>query len=209
MIGAFVLAGGASSRMGRDKALLPLNGRPLIEHALHKLRALGLSPRIVGSRPDLASFAPVIPDSVAHAGPLGGIQAALAASDTEMNLFLAVDLPLLPVSFLRWILDRAATTQALATVPLLQGRPQPLCAVYSRALLPHIHRSLTAGNARVMHAVTSAALAEAQPIDSFNVESVATAQAWPQPLPLHWWFQNINPPADLESLTLEHFARIE
>lgn len=203
---AFVLAGGASTRMGRDKALLLLNDRPLIEHALDKLRALGLAPRIVGSRPDLASFAPVIPDNFAHTGPLGGIQAALAITSTEQNLFLAVDLPVLPAFFLQWTAARAAITTALATIPLLQGRPQPLCAVYSRALLPHIQASLAAGDAKVTHAVESAARATHASIDFFNVESVASAQCWPQPFQLHLWFQNINTPADLEKLeTAIHF----
>lgn len=209
MTSAFVLAGGASSRMGRDKALLEIDGQPLIQHALGKLRALGFEPRIVGARPDLASFAPVVPDNFPHSGPLGGIQAALAVSNTQQNLFLAVDLPLLPVAFLRWLIDRAALTQALATIPLLQGRPQPLCAVYSRTLLPYTQSALKSADAKVIHAIDSAARATGQPIDTFDVESVASAQAWPQPLPLHWWFQNINTPDDFERLTLEHFAGFE
>ena len=206
---AFVLAGGASSRMGRDKALLPLHGKPLIQHALAKLDTIGFAPRIVGSRPDLASFASIVPDNFPQSGPLGGIEAALAASEADQNIVLAVDLPLLPPSFLRWIADRAALTNALATIPLLQGRPQPLCAVYSRALLPRVRTALAAGRAKVMHAVEAAAAALDAPIDAFDVESVASAQSWPQRLPLHRWFQNINTPADLESLTLEHFASIE
>jgi molybdenum cofactor guanylyltransferase len=195
--------------MGRDKALLHLDGQPLILHALKKFRSLGLAPRIVGSRPDLASFAPLVPDNFPNAGPLGGIEAALAVSDTEQNLFLAVDLPLLPASFLQWLADRAALTNALATVPLLQGRPQPLCAVYSRALLPYIRSALTSGHAKVMHVIESAVDSLHAPINIFNVESVASAQAWQQILPLHRWFQNINTPSDLENLTLEHFAGIE
>lgn len=206
---AFVLAGGASSRMGRDKALLELYGQPLVEHALSKLRALGFAPCIVGSRPDLAAFAPVVPDNFPHAGPLCGIEAALAVSDAEQNLILAVDLPLVPVPFLRWIADRADLSNALATIPLVQGRPQPLCAVYSRALLVHIRSLLAAGRAKVMHAVESAAGAIHTPIDTFNVESINAAQSWPQPVPLHRWFQNINTSADLDNLTLEHFAGIE
>ena len=206
---AFVLAGGASSRMGRDKALLELHGRPLIRHALDKLNAIGFKPRIVGSRPDLATFAPIVFDNFPQCGPLGGIEAALAASDAAQSLILAVDLPLLPAPFLRWIANRAALTNALATVPLLHGRPQPLCAIYSRALLPHIRAALTAGDFKIMHAVESAAAALCAPIDALHVESVASAQSWPQPIPLHRWFQNINTPSDLQSLALEHFAGIE
>lgn len=206
---AFVLAGGASSRMGRDKALLELHGQPLIRHALAKLNTIGFMPRIVGSRPDLTSLATVVADNFPQSGPLGGIEAALAASDTDQNLVIAVDLPLLPASFLHWIADRAALTNALATIPFLQGRPQPLCATYNRALLPHVRAALTVGNFKIMHAIQSAAAHLHTSIDAFHVESVAAAQSWPQAVPLHRWFQNINTPADLESLVLEHFAGIE
>jgi molybdenum cofactor guanylyltransferase len=207
-VNAFVLAGGRSTRMGRDKALLELNNRPLIEHAIGKLRALGLSPQIVGSRPDLASYATILPDNYPDTGPLGGIEAALAATNTELNLFLPVDLPYLPVEFLRWLIERAATTQALATIPRLQGRPQPLCAVYSKALLPHVRSALAAGNAKVMHAIEHAESACGQRIDSFNTETIAAAQSWEQSIPLRLWFENINTPADFEKAALEQFSRI-
>lgn len=193
---AFVLAGGQSTRMGRDKALLELNGHPLIEHALGKLRELGYSPRILGTRPDLARFAPVIADNFSRAGPLGGIEAALAISDAEQNLFLPVDSPWIPVNFLRWMVDRAGCTAALATVPRLQARPQPLCAVYSRAMLPHVRAALAEDDAKVMRAVERASAATGLPIDGFDLESIAAAQSWPQPIPLHRWFQNLNTPAD-------------
>lgn len=205
---AFVLAGGQSTRMGRDKAMLALGGRPLIEHALDKLRALGFSPRIAGSRSDLAAFAAVIPDRHPQAGPLGGIEAALAASDTEQNFFLPVDLPWLPLEFLRWMIDRANGTEALATIPRLQGRPQPLCAAYSKALLPYAQAALVADDAKVMRAVEQAANATGLRIDSFDVETVAAAQSWKQPLPLHRWFENINTPADFKKAALEQTARI-
>lgn len=194
--------------MGQDKALLLLHGRPLIEYALEKLRALNFSPRIVGSRPDLAAYAPIIPDTHPHAGPLGGIQAALAVTDEEQNLFLPVDLPLLPVQFIRWLIERAELTRALATIPHLLGRPQPLCAVYSNALLPHLNAALAAGEAKVMLAVERAALATGARIDSFDAEVLAASQFWAQPLPLHRWFLNLNTPADLENSALEQSARI-
>jgi molybdenum cofactor guanylyltransferase len=207
-VNAFVLAGGQSTRMGRDKALLDLNGSPLIVRALEKLRLLGFSPRIVGSRPDLASFAPVIPDIHPHSGPLGGIEAALAASDTEQNLFLPVDLPLVLAELLRWMIRRAELTSALATIPRFQGCLQPLCAVYSKVLLPHASAAIASGNAKVTRAIESAANATRMRIDSFDVESIAVAQSWQQPTPLHRWFENVNTPADFDKAALEQSARI-
>lgn len=203
---AFVLAGGQSTRMGRDKALLELGGSPLIEHALEKLRALGFSPRVAGSRPDLAWFAPVVADNYFQQGPLSGIEAALVASDAEQNLFLPVDLPRLPVEFLRWMMDRAGQTCALATVPRLQGLPQPLCAVYSRAMLPHIRAALAEEDTKVTRAVERASVATGLRVDGFDVESVAAAQGWPQPLYL--WFHNLNTPADFNHVALEQLPPI-
>ena len=82
---AFVLAGGQSARMGRDKALIEFRGRPLIEHALDKLRALGFAPRIVGSREDLSAFAPVIPDNYTALGPLAGINGTRRAASRRAS----------------------------------------------------------------------------------------------------------------------------
>jgi molybdopterin-guanine dinucleotide biosynthesis protein A len=202
-VNAFVLAGGQSTRMGRDKALLELHGRPLIEYALEKLRALNFSPYIIGPRPDLAAFAPVIPDIHRNAGPLGGIEAALHATDAEQNLFVPVDLPLLPIEFLRWMIDRVKRTNAAATIPRLQAQPQPLCAIYSKGLLPHAQAALAAGDNKVMHAVKRAA-----DLDSFDMESIAASQSWTHPIPLHRWFHNLNTPPDLEKAALEQLPRI-
>src|SRR5580693_7445618 len=120
----FILAGGLSSRMGSDKALLEIDGRPLIAHALDLLSAVTPAPRICGSRPDLAPFADVIPDNFPNSGPLGGIEAALSASTTDLNLFLPVDLPNLPIEFLRVLVARAEDSNAVATIPTLAGLPQ-------------------------------------------------------------------------------------
>jgi molybdenum cofactor guanylyltransferase len=212
-VNAFILAGGQSTRMGFDKALLQFRGRPLIEHALAKLRNLGFSPRIAGNRPDLAEYASIIPDNYPGSGPLAGIEAALAAGNDDLSLFLPIDLPLLPVEFLRWLTARALQTSALATIPRSQGRPQPLCAVYQRALLPYARSALAAGNPKVMRAVEHGASESGLKIDLFDVETVAaslnaTADWSPAPL-VHRWFHNLNTPADLEFGALEESPHIQ
>jgi molybdopterin-guanine dinucleotide biosynthesis protein A len=192
----FVLAGGRSTRMGSDKALLRYAGRPLIEHAVESLKAVGLEPYIVGVRPDLATYAPVIEDLHPGCGPLGGIEAALAASDSEWNLFLPVDLPLLPQVFLRYLIERSGITGASATIPTLAGKTDPLCAVYRSDLLAGIQKSLEAGDYKVMRCVENAA--GPAKVDRFSVEAVAaTRDEWPMNLPLRHWFHNLNTPADL------------
>jgi molybdopterin-guanine dinucleotide biosynthesis protein A len=189
----FVLAGGRSSRMGRDKALLSHAGRPLVAHAVSLLRTAGLEPHILGSRPDLAQYAPVIEDLHPGCGPLGGIEAALTASNSEWNAFVSVDVPLLPAFFLRYLCERAAITGAAATVPTVGGRLNPLCAVYHRSLLPDIKQRIEAGDYKVMHVIEDHTNS-----DVFIVESVAAARDdWPVAPPLHRWFQNLNTPEDM------------
>lgn len=188
--------------MGRDKALLDVDGRPLVERTVEMLRGLELNPRICGSRPDLAGFAEVVPDNFPLCGPLGGIEAALAASDSELNLFVPVDLPGLPRGFLQWMMARAETSQAVATIPRYGDRVQPLCAVYSRRLRDGLRRPLVAGNYKVMAAVREAAAALGEGVDEFDMESVASTgpEEWPLLPPLGEWFRNINTPADYEQL---------
>lgn len=195
---AFVLAGGQSTRMGRDKALLMLDGGTLIEHMLNKLRTVGLTPRICGSRPDLARFAEVVPDNFVQSGPLAGIEAALAVSDSDLNLFVPVDLPGIPPEFLVWLMARAETSHAVATIPRFSDRLQPLCAVYSRRLPEGLQQSLGAGHRKVMDGIRASATALGESIDAFDMECVAaTAPAeWPLRPPLAEWFRNINTPAD-------------
>jgi molybdopterin-guanine dinucleotide biosynthesis protein A len=212
-VNAFVLAGGQSTRMGRDKALLPFAGRALVEHMLDRLRSLDLEPCICGSRPDLARFAQVIPDETAHRGPLSGLCAALAVSDSDLNLFVPVDLPMIPPGFLRWLRARAETSQALATIPRYGGRPQPLCAVYSRRLREGLHNFLAEGNFKVMTAIQGSVASLGEPIDAFDVESVASTSpaGWPQDALLTNWFRNVNTLADYDALRqrLEQMAVIQ
>ena len=199
----FVLAGGRSTRMGQDKALLQVGGRSLLDLALDKLRSIGVAaPRIAAARSDLSSYAPVVPDLHPGFGPLSGIEAALAATTQPLNLFLPVDMPLLPARFLNWMLQRAQITGAWVTVPRINGSPQPLCAVYHRDLLRPITAALLAGNYKVVPVVT-AAEGESQAVDVFDTERLASSH--PElfafsPLPLYRWFHNCNLPEDMAGI---------
>jgi molybdopterin-guanine dinucleotide biosynthesis protein A len=182
--------------MGTDKALLHYAGRPLIAHAVDLLKDSGVEPRIVGTRSDLAVYAPIVEDLHPRCGPLGGIEAALASSSSEWNLFLPVDLPLVPAIFLKYLIERARITGAAATIPTLAGEPEPLCAVYRRDLLAGVRESLEVGSYKVMHCIMNSA--QTSDIDIFSVEEVAaTRDDWPLKPWLQKWFQNMNTPADL------------
>jgi len=133
-LSAFVLAGGQSSRMGADKALLIFRGRTLLERALGTASEVAGACRIVGSREKYGKFGDVIEDDYAGQGPLAGIHAALHASATNFNLVLAVDTPLIGVDFLRHLASRAQESGAVVTVTRTSdARLHPLCAVYRRS----------------------------------------------------------------------------
>ena len=148
-VSAFVLAGGKSSRMGQDKALLKLNGRTLLERALELAKGVSREVCVVGSREKFAAFAPVIEDVFQDQGPLAGIHAALKSSSTDLNLVLAVDLPSLEPSFLHYLIVQARATTALVIVPRAGGAWQTLCAVYRRGFAEYAERSLREGKNKI------------------------------------------------------------
>lgn len=149
-VAAFILAGGRSTRMGRDKAFLVYDGRTLLEQALDLARALTANVRIVGSADKFAAFAPVIEDIYPNCGPLAGIHAALLSSSAELNLMLAVDTPFISPGFLQYLAGQAREArEAAVTVPRSDGRRQPLCAIYRREFAPVAESSLRAGRNRI------------------------------------------------------------
>ena len=148
-VSVFVLAGGRSSRMGSDKALLPFGRANLLQLALEKAGRVAANPLIVASRERYSNFGEVVEDVIPGCGPLGGIHAALATSRTEVNLVWSVDMPLMTVDFLLWLLDVAATGSEHACVPEAAGRLQPLCAVYRRDALEEVEAALRSGDFKV------------------------------------------------------------
>lgn len=200
----FVLAGGESSRMGRDKALLPFAGRPLIEHALAILREAGLSVTIAGARPAaesmLAAHAPIVLDTQHGLGPLAGICAALNTASTRCAVFLPIDLPLLPASLVGYLLHHARSTGCAVTVPSINGFLQTFPVVLDRSVLPVLKMELDSGKGSCFSAFKAAAESFGQPIAGIAVEILAQSGQVAHPLglaPLRW-FLNVNVPQDLQ-----------
>lgn len=146
----FVLAGGKSTRMGRDKAFVEFNGLTLLARSLEVTRLITSDVRIVGAREKFVPFAPVVEDVFRDRGPLGGIHAALRASDTELNLMLAVDMPFVSVAFLQYLVNEArSSAEAAAIVPCSDSGLQPLCAVYRRRFADAAEQALLAGRNKI------------------------------------------------------------
>jgi molybdopterin-guanine dinucleotide biosynthesis protein A len=148
-VNGFVLAGGQSSRMGTDKALLDLNGRTLLERAMDTLSKVAGGVWILGSRERFEAFGNVIEDEFPGHGPLGGIHAALRASHQGLNVILAVDMPFVEVQFLEYLAEQAVRSAAAVTIPRAGGGWQPLCAVYRRAFAEVAEPALRAGRNKI------------------------------------------------------------
>jgi molybdenum cofactor guanylyltransferase len=206
-VSAFVLAGGQSRRMGQDKTLLNLAGKPLISHALSILREAGLSPVIAGSHSDLSAYAPVISDPQPDLGPLSGICAALNTTPAPFSVFVPVDLPLLPASLLGYLIHRAQVSDAAVTLPSICGSTNTFPVVLSKSTLPTLQQELKSGRRGCSAAFQVAATALGQAVSAVPVELLAqSGHAWhPLGIPAAFWLMNINFPADLDRAS-RHFA---
>ena len=132
-IEGFILAGGASSRMGEDKALLRLGGELFVGRAARALGAVAGRVRVVSSRHEAAAHGlEVLPDLYEGRGALGGVHAALAACEAPWAAVLSCDLPFVTGELLARLASfRASSADAVAPTQE-DGRPQPLCAFYAR-----------------------------------------------------------------------------
>ena len=146
---AFILAGGNSTRMGRDKAFVMLQGRTLLARALEVCRTVTSDVPIVGDRKKFAPFAPVVEDVFPGCGPLAGIHAGLRDSETDWNVVLAVDLPFVSPALLLFLVAQARESRAMVTVPRAGEGWQPLCAIYRRAFADAAETALRAGRYKI------------------------------------------------------------
>jgi len=144
-----LLAGGRSSRMGREKPLLEIGGRLLIERVAAAVVLCASKTVVVTNRPELYSFLnlPTIQDTWPGRGPLAGIHAGLRHATCERILVVACDYPFLDAATLRRI--TAEDPAGGVIVPFIDGKLQPLCALYSVSVLPLVETSIASGELMV------------------------------------------------------------
>jgi len=140
---AAVLAGGAASRMSGEKAEALLAGRRLAEYPTAALTRAGLKPFLVtkADRPLSISGVETVIEPREPRHPLLGIATALRAAGGAAVLVVACDLPMLPAEMLAWLADK----RGAAVIPQVDGRLQPLAALYRPECLAVIEAGINSG----------------------------------------------------------------
>ena len=184
-----VLAGGLSRRLGRDKAVEPIDGEPLISRVIRRLKDLTDEIVVVvnnsarGEQLPLSDSTKVAVDIYPDSGSLGGIFSGLSAAKNDWGFVVACDMPFLNSDLIAHILTLRHSYDAV--VPVLDGFPEPTHAAYSKACLPHIELRLKSNQLRIaafFSSVRVRSLSEEE-VDQFDPE--------------HLSFFNVNTPDDL------------
>jgi molybdopterin-guanine dinucleotide biosynthesis protein A len=162
----FVLAGGESSRMGRDKALLAIGGEPLVTRTAQLVESVAGEATVIG-KPEVfrALGLRAASDDWPSAGPLGGIATALGVSKTPWNLVVACDLPYLTKGWLNYVIARGLASQADAVLPMNARGAEPLCAMYHKRCEPAIRMELERGTRKVTDALQAVLVEMIAPLE--------------------------------------------
>lgn len=188
LVSVVILAGGRSSRLGLDKSLLLLEGKPLLARTVDTMRMLSDDLVVVTNDPD--RYAPyelpvrMVPDVRPGVGALMGLYSGLQAVRGEYALVVGCDMPFLSLPLLRYLISLAAGVEVI--IPRIGDKVEPLHALYSRACLAPMSRSLDQGHRQIISFFGEVLVCyvEQSEIDRFDPE--------------HLSFLNINTPQDWE-----------
>lgn len=156
-ISLILQAGGKSSRMGRDKALVPFQGMTMIEYILKQVRGLGQETIVITNDPEQYRFLrlPLFPDVIPNWGALGGVYSALYHASQEICLVLACDMPFISRTLLEHLLSLSRGYDAVMphldpTGNQMPAFAEPFRAVYRKSCLNPIEMAIKAGQRRVV-----------------------------------------------------------
>jgi molybdopterin-guanine dinucleotide biosynthesis protein A len=135
-ITGYILAGGKSSRMGKDKGLLKINDKEIIQHIIEQLKPVLENIVIIANNTGYQKFElEVIPDLLRDAGPAGGIYTALSHARTENIFITGCDMPFINTAAIEFLINASLQTQI--TLIEHNGKTEPLFGVFSKSCLPH------------------------------------------------------------------------
>jgi len=184
-ITGIILAGGKSSRMGRDKGLIELNNKPLINYTIEALKPYCDQILISSNSKEYKSLGyPVYEDKIKNCGPMGGIYSSLLHSFTLKNMVLSCDMPLISTELIRYVLDKSL--EGKLSLPIHGANfIEPLCAVYPLEAIPFLEKFIKEGKLKLIDLVNSI------PTEQIRID--ASHHFYHSDL-----FLNINRPGDLE-----------
>lgn len=139
--------------MGRDKAVEPIQGQPLIQRVIERVRQVSDETVVVvadqsrGDALPLDKETRIALDIYPGGGSLGGIFSGLSAVQQDWGVVVACDMPFLSLDLLHYLTSLREDVDAV--VPVLEGRPEPTHSLYSKACLPHIGARLKANDLKI------------------------------------------------------------
>jgi molybdopterin-guanine dinucleotide biosynthesis protein A len=175
---AIILAGGKSSRMGEDKYLLPVNGKPLIQYIIDQLHGHFDEIIIGANEPERFAFTnlKVVPDNEREKGPLMGIYSCIQASSNDANFVTACDIPDMSIKLIKNMINLSVDFDIVMPVTCSDNH-EPLYAVYRKSILPYADQILANNGRRI--------------IELLNYSKVKLIDFKDQ-----GWYQNLNIKAD-------------
>ena len=184
-ISAVLLAGGASRRMGEDKATMLFRAAPLWKNQLELLRRVEFNEIFVSARTDppwRPEDVDLVLDAQPSRGPLSGIAATLSRITSDHLFALAIDTPFMTEAYLHRLCAQARPGRGV--VPMLENKAEPLAAIYPREAAPEFEQALSGNNFSLQPLVRNLIeLGKLQPVELSPEERSL--------------FQNLNEPGDL------------
>lgn len=184
-ISGFILAGGKSSRMGTDKALLMIKNEPLLKRIIRLIEPLCGSIAISGQNADYVKFnVKIIPDLYSDCGPIAGIHSSLKHSHSDWNLLVSVDVPFLNEKLIRNLIS--STGEFDCIIPEHTSGVEPLIGLYHKRILPIVEEMIKNGDYKLMYMLSK--------LNVRYLDCNSLIHKYPR------LFMNINRPEDYQSI---------
>ncbi|MEA3317930.1 MAG: molybdenum cofactor guanylyltransferase [Bacteroidota bacterium] len=186
-ITGIVLAGGKSSRMGKNKALIKFKGKTIIEDIVDKLVPVSKE-IIISASDDSYNFLDLqtVRDEIPECGPLGGMYSCMKFAKENAFLVVSCDLPFISNALLEYMISQINNYDAIIPIDS-NGRYQPLCACYNKSCLADIQISMQRGEYKIMKA-----------IENLNIKFIPINAN--SPFYSEKMFYNVNYPSDFEKI---------
>lgn len=183
-----ILAGGKSSRMGKDKCFVKYRENFLIQSTIDAFLPLIETILISANNAKFNDFGYVIVnDEFQDCGPIGGIFSTLKKSPSDINIIAPCDMPFITTDLFRFLLDNLNDYDAV--VPIFKGKAEPLTGIYTKKILPIVKNQIETKNFKILNLLNS--------IKTNFVKIAPSVKCYSENL-----FTNVNYLEDLDELTL-------